>query len=200
MAIAQVWNASCNQKPATYSIAPGPITNYNFPLNNTIQFLGCTSNNLADKQIANMIRVAGMFAGSNYNVFDCNTMTWRENIKTAFQAAGYSKSGQRSAFSNVMNEIRSELMTGHPVIMDGTNQVFGFNNWHIWVIAGIQETILHGVVDLNGYPTCMAWTYNSYYLNWGWNGSSNGWYALGNFVGNGVTFDTFLNVTYGMRK
>jgi hypothetical protein len=91
VAIAQVWNAPCNQKPATYSIAPGPVTNYNFPLNNAISTNNCTSALVADQQIANMIRVAGMFAGSNYNTFGCNTMTWRENIKTAFQAAGYSK-------------------------------------------------------------------------------------------------------------
>ena len=200
VAIAQVWNASCNQKPSTYSIAPGPVTNYNFPLNNSIPTDNCTSANVADQQIANMIRVAGMFAGSDYNNFGCNTVTWRDKIKTAFQAAGYSNSGKRSAFGNVYNEVRSELMGGHPVIMDGTNQFLGFNNWHIWVIAGIQETILHGVVELNGASTCMSWTYNWYYLNWGWKGSDNNWYALGNFLGNGQNYDTSLNVTYGMRK
>ncbi len=156
VAIAQVWNATCNQKPATYSIAPGPVTNYNFPLSNKISTDNCTSANLADQQIANMIRVAGMYAGSNYNTFGCNTVIWRENIKTAFQAAGYSNAGKRAVFSNVYNDVRSELMSGHPVIIDGTNQFLGFNNWHIWVIAGFQETILHGVVELNGVATCMA--------------------------------------------
>lgn len=200
VAITQVWNASCNQKPATYSIAPGPVTNYNFPLNNSISTANCTSANTADQQIANMIRVARMYAGSDYTNFGCNTVTWRENIKSAFQAAGYSNAGKRSAFGNVYNDVRTELMSGHPVIMDGTNQFLGFNNWHIWVIAGIQETILHGVVELNGAATCMAWTYNLYYLNWGWKGSDDNWYALGNFVGNGQNYDTALNVTYGMRK
>ncbi|GGM91688.1 hypothetical protein GCM10010967_25910 [Dyadobacter beijingensis] len=200
VAIAQVWNAPCNQKPATYSIAPGPVTNYNFPLNNTISTNACTSNLPADQQIANMIRVAGMYAGSNYNIAGCNTFTWRENIKTAFQAAGYSNPGKRAAFSSVMDNVKGELMTGHPVIMDGTNQFLGFQNWHIWVIAGIQETVLHGVVELNGYPTCMAWTYNMYYLNWGWGDDDDNWYALGNFVGDGHNYDTYLNVTYGMRK
>ena len=200
VAIAQVWNAPCNQKPATYSIAPGPVTNYNFPLNNKILTDDCSSANLADKQIANMIRVAGMYAGSNYNMLACNTFTLRENIKSAFQAAGYSNSGKRSAFNSVLNDVRAELMGGHPVIMDGTNQFLGFNNWHIWVIAGFQETILHGVVELNGAATCMAWTYALYYLNWGWEGDSDGWYAGGNFMGDNQNYDTALNVTYGMRK
>lgn len=200
VAIAQVWNANCNQKPATYSIAPGPVTNYNFPLNNSILVSSCTSGILADQQIANMIRVAGMFAGSDYNNFGCNTVTWPENIKTAFQAAGYSNAGKRAAFNNVYNEVRAELISGHPVIMDGTNQFLGFQNWHIWVIAGIEETILHGVVELNGAATCMAWTYNLYYLNWGWEGQSDAWYAAGNFMGNNQNYDTALNVTYGMRK
>ncbi|KAA6439174.1 hypothetical protein FEM33_12900 [Dyadobacter flavalbus] len=83
--------------------------------------------------------------------------------------------------------------------MDGTNTVLGFDNWHIWVIAGIQETILHGVVELNGAPTCMSWTYNMYYLNWGWEGNDNAWYATDNFLGKGVKYDTSLNVTLGMR-
>jgi hypothetical protein len=200
VAIAQVWNASCNQKPATYSIAPGPVTNYNFPLNNSIPTDDCTSGNLADQQIANMIRVAGMFAGSNYNTFGCNTMTWRENIKTAFQAAGYSNAGKRAAFSNVYNDVDNELIAGHPVIMDGTNQFLGFSNWHIWVIAGLQKTTLYGVIEVNGSPICMGWTYTWYYLNWGWKGESDNWYALGNFMGNGHNYDTSLNVTYGMRK
>lgn len=200
VAIAQVWNASCNQKPATYSIAPGPVTNYNFPLNNSISTVNCTSGNLADQQIANMIRVAGMFAGSNYNTFGCNTVTLRENIKTAFQAAGYSNAGKRTAFANAYNDVDNELMTGHPVIIDGTNQFLGFQNWHIWVIAGLQKTTLYGVVELNGAPVCMGWTYTWYYLNWGWKGESDNWYALGNFMGDNVNYDTALNVTYGMRK
>jgi hypothetical protein len=199
VAIAQVWNAKCNQKPKTYSIAPGPILNYSFPLNNSVIFPNCTSANTSDMQIANMIRVAGMFAGSDYNFLNCNTMTLRHNIKTAFQAAGYSNSGSRVNFSNSTNQVRNELMSGHPVIMDGTNEFLGFDNWHIWVIAGFQETILHGVVELNGAPTCMAWTYNMYYLNWGWEGKDNGWYAMGNFTGNAQNYDTSLNVTLGMR-
>ncbi|KAA6439172.1 hypothetical protein FEM33_12890 [Dyadobacter flavalbus] len=199
VAIAQVWNAKCNQKPKTYSIAPGPVLNYNFPLKDVRSTISCTSVNPNDMQIANMIRVAGMFAGSDYNFLNCNTMTWRKDIKTAFQAAGYSNPGTRVGFNNSTNQVRSELMSGHPVIMDGTNTVLGFDNWHIWVIAGIQETILHGVVDLNGSPTCMAWTYNMYYLNWGWGGNDNGWYAMGNFIGDKVNYDTSLNVTLGMR-
>jgi hypothetical protein len=46
----------------------------------------------------------------------------------------------------------------------------------------------------------MGWTYTWYYLNWGWKGESDNWYALGNFMGNGHNYDTSLNVTYGMRK
>lgn len=205
VAVAQVWNYY--QKPVSYN-RNGVNINYNYPLpNQRYQFpVGvdvCDENNAPFDliQMAQLIRQAGLGTQSNYNYPNCNTLTWRENVKDAFQWATYSNSGHRVSFNSNSTSIKSELLSGHPVIIDGTTGPFNFNDWHIWVIDGYEESNYYYLIDPNDPNSgCLSVMQVFHHLNWGWNGAGpNAWYGLSGFIGAGSHYDTNLNVTLGMR-
>ncbi|MCF0074535.1 C10 family peptidase [Dyadobacter sp. CY261] len=197
VAIAQVWNASNLQKPTHYTVPPAGPQPITYPLLDLSALL-CNTNDPEDMMIASLIRVAGMWAGSNYNFIGCNTLTWRENIKDAFVAAGYSKPGTRVAWTTYENNALSELSFGYPAIIDGTKGTDDIGQFHIWVVDGI-EAVNHYVEPEDPYAQCIETRLRLYHLNWGWNGSDNGYYALGNFMGSALNYRSYLNVTYGFR-
>ncbi len=157
------------------------------------------NNNSGDR--AALIREVGNLAGTNYfNYPNCNTMTWRENVKQAFQGAGYSNAGNRISYIGSFSSIESEILTGRPVIMDGTTgNVCCFqgtlNDWHIWVIDGYSYSTWYN--RENGQ--CMQYTAKNFHMNWGWGESYNNWCAIFNLSGGGSNFNSYLNATYGMR-
>ncbi len=199
VAIAQVWNYY--QKPDFYSYGW-----YDFPLDATLSSsyscTGFASAPLREQQIAVLIQAAGTKAGSIYGfVGECETLTWRNDIKQAFSNAGYSNSGTRGGYLSNMSVMNTNLKSGHPVIMDGTTALFS-DDWHIWVIDGLREINLYQPNEGGGEPYCYGWGYAYLHLNWGWsNSSQNAWYAFNNFtpIGGTEEYDYALNITYGMR-
>lgn len=132
----------------------------------------------------------------------CNSLTLRENIKTAFQLAGYSNSGNRKSYNNAINreEMNSELRNEYVAIMDGTNAVISLE-YHIWVVDGLHEI----GVNFGEGEECVQFGWTYYHMNWGWGDQygENAWYAMDNLYPsmfpNAVDYDTSLNITYGMR-
>jgi hypothetical protein len=185
LAIAQLYNY--HQKPANSSGMAGitPFVTFNYPLS------GGSSN----LEIANLIRIAGHNCSATYTTLpNCNTFNWRENIKTAFQNAGYTNSGTREQFQyGAITTVVNNLKAGYPVIMDGTTQFLGFEDWHFWILDGVVENIYWDYIPENDY--CVGYHYRYFHNNWGVSTYSDGWYALGNFNGDGEVYDTHLNVT-----
>ncbi|MGV3600522.1 MAG: Spi family protease inhibitor [Dyadobacter fermentans] len=66
VAIAQVWNANTLQKPTHYTVPPAGPQPVTYPLPNLTSNT-CNTNDPEDMMIASLIRVAGMWAGSDYN-------------------------------------------------------------------------------------------------------------------------------------
>ena len=204
VAIAQVWNYY--QRPAFGDIN-GIGMNYTFPMMQTRLSLACNPTEFGTTppqpqlQVAHLIRLAGIAASSEYNWPSCNTLTWRGKIKDAFQFAGFSNRGQRVSFSSNQQWVKNELLSGHPVIMDGTTGFANFNDWHIWVIDGARGSFIHLPIDPNDPSAgCYGWGFAYYHLNWGWEGDDDAWYGISGFVGDGETYNTHLNVTIGMRQ
>ena len=204
VAIAQVWNYY--HRPA-YGEINGVGMNYTFPMIQGRLSWACNptefGTSLAQPQleVAHLIRLAGIASSSEYNWPSCNTLTWRQNIKDAFQFAGFSNSGQWVSFNGNGDWVKNELLSGHPVIMDGTTGPLNFNNWHIWVIDGASGGTIHYLNDPNDPNSgCMGWGFAYYHLNWGWEGEDDAWYGISGFVGDGETYDTNLHVTIGMRQ
>jgi hypothetical protein len=198
VAIAKVYNFY--QKPDFYVYGW-----YDFPLDATLSgTYSCTdfsSAPLRERQIATLIHAAGTKASSNYGYLGtCNTLTWRNDVKTAFSNASYSNSGTRGGYISDLHNIKNNLRTGHPGIMDGSTALFT-DDWHIWVIDGIREIMYYYE---NTFPpgSCTGIGTTYMHFNWGWgNPSQNAWYAFDNFTPIGKTeeYDYALHVTYGMR-
>jgi hypothetical protein len=49
---------------------------------------------------------------------------------------------------------------------------------------------------------CVTWEYHQTYMNWGWDGDANGWFALGDFspTGSSYNYTGNLRMAYGFRK
>ena len=94
----------------------------------------------------------------------------------------YTRGTQRYRSGNTdwdyVNAIRSELMNGNPLYMDGVSSTGSGADaaGHAWVCSGYKDEDT-----------------NSYYMNWGWNGSGNGWFNLGRnsmpITGHGLNFN-----------
>ena len=196
-AIAQVWNYY--QKPVSYPSANGS-TYYDYPLavRKTGDYCDLYTTPIKEMHMAVLLSTAGIAAQTNYNYAgSCSALTWRNDVKTAFIYAGYSNSGQRGGLIDNLTTVNSELINGKPVIIDG-NTSLNFNDWHIWIIDG-YDSYTWFTPESNPPYTCIVNSYTKYHLNWGWEGASDGWYVLYNFVGRGEVYDYALNVTFGMR-
>lgn len=147
-----------------------------------------------------MIRCAGAASSSFGFAFTCNTLTFPGNIPGGLQAMGLSNGGTVDSFRPGVME--SELYQGNPIILFATNStpaITGFDR-HIWVCDGFDE---HDYSEYNcDTGRCDQWNYLYLYMNWGWDGSSNGWYACGNFSPTGSSDNFNLNVQMisGIRR
>ncbi len=120
-----------------------------------------------------------------------------ENITTALRAFGYSAELVDFNINKVWNNIR----LSKPVVVFGTPS--GYNSGHIWIISGAidhynltcYEVYTFGgrnrldcayrdIIDSN------AW--DSFYMNWGWGGSNDGFYVFPTKIP-GYSVDTDYN-------
>lgn len=104
-----------------------------------------------------------------------------KDIDNGFEDFGYSTSAKAVNFSG--SKLRQELNLGRLVILRGgenTGTIFpNYSNGHAWVCDGYWYTY---------YTNCPGSLYH-YHMNWGWNGSFNGWYATGDFTPSNLTFN-----------
>ncbi|MEM9548809.1 MAG: C10 family peptidase [Bacteroidota bacterium] len=87
-------------------------------------------------------------------------------------------SANRSGYgSGSYQTVVSNLNAGRPVYLDGCRSkkkflgiTVGYSNCHAWICDGYWRT--------NNY----CYSYLKFYMNWGWNGSHNGWFAFNNWT------------------
>ncbi|MBO9614955.1 MAG: C10 family peptidase [Dyadobacter sp.] len=198
VAIAQVWNATNLRKPTSLSMFnPLGAQTLNYPFYNLTSY-SCASSNTQDMQISALIKEAGYWANSDYTFLDCATLTYRTEIKNAFFYTGYSNPGTRVTWDTYENHALSELTYGYPAIIDGTKGTDDIGKFHIWVVDGI-DTWKHYVEPEDPYAQCIETWVKLYHINWGWYGSDNNYYALGNFFGSALNYRSYLHATYGFR-
>jgi len=82
--------------------------------------------------------------------------------------------------------IKTEIDYNRPVIFRGEDA----SGSHAWVCDGYKEQ--HFCEEDNG--VVYSWIYLYYHLNWGWNGSQNGWFAYNNFGMFGNNQKVILNI------
>jgi hypothetical protein len=110
----------------------------------------------------------------------------RDLISRTFRNLGYPMPN----FSNYnYTVVRNEIAFGRPVILCGGTEaaflIFGQKSGHCWVADGLNEVWFYECVPDPNTPgeqeSVLISQSNYIHMNWGWEGSYNGWYSAGNF-------------------
>lgn len=135
---------------------------------------GCDGSSAETSDVPNALKFTFGFSSANYANFDTTTTY-------------------------------NELNNGYPVILRGGEKVTKwlifnvYENGHAWVCDGMEyyRIKLKIAVGRFGYDIVCVPSF-SYHMNWGWNGSYNGWYtSWSNPVG---SFSYQAGMVYNIRK
>ena len=158
----------------------------------------CTNNSGGYKSSAMLVRLCGGSMSTDYGVWGtCNSATLPDNIGDGLDFFGYSHDG-KGDLSSRYDAINNDLKNSYPVILSGAKNAVG-NDWHIWLADGFKEystetwynndTCDDPYYGSNPYEcgvcpdcvTCSTFYSLHWHMNWGWNGTSNGWFIASHY-------------------
>lgn len=125
-------------------------------------------------EVARLMRDAGGSVHMNYGCDDGSGASM-SSVSSAFHNSfGYSSGGVKDAFINRIDNIKSNLLNNQPVIFSGCRErIFGISyKCHAWVCDGFMES----------YDCVSGYGWLSFSMNWGWNGSFNGFYGISSWT------------------
>lgn len=138
---------------------------------------GNSTNAKVGKNIAPLLYDIGKRLSMNYT---CQSASARMNkVEGVLESYGYSPTMDYVGFSDSV--IVNELVEGRPLIMRGAKEGGGS---HAWVVAGykkLQYTAAASVDTSKMEVGSLNHVNYAYYMNWGWEGKSNGYYYYGDF-------------------
>lgn len=107
-------------------------------------------------------------------------------INNAFSNTfNYSSGGTKDSFLNRIDDVKFNLLNNQPVIFSACSDI---TNCHVWVVDGIMES----------YDCVTGYGWLSYWMNWGWNSSYNGWYGINSWSPGGYNYqynrDVIVNI------
>lgn len=161
-----------------------PATTYNW---------ASMPNTFADNEVARLMRDAGSSVNMDYN--DNGSGAKHEDIPPAMINTFTFSSAQNINYSlGSYSTVQSELNSSRPVILSGYNTrntswfglVVEYQEGHEWVCDGFQDI---DVFWCNPDGTQGGAGYLYFHMNWGWDGTSNGWYAFDNWAPSGTNFN-----------
>lgn len=174
-----------------------PSVGYNFAIMpQTIPLDQCAGFNPGQLEVAKLLYNLSAVMNSSNAPLGCATFTLPGNIANGFSWAGYSQTGSSSSNIGMME---AETQFGRPVLMSGTKAGMDLNDAHYWICDGYNST--NYCYSSTGLPEDCYCIINTYHhINWGWRGSDNGWYTLGNLnPGEKGKYDSWLRARLGVK-
>jgi hypothetical protein len=173
-----------------------PGSSYSYNLMPQSSNIPCTPTTSGQISLALLMYNSALAANTNFNFgTTCNGMTLPWNISPALTSMGLQNGGNTSNFNPTT--LRNELAQGYPAIFYGRDSLL---EWHIWTSDGYKNHNYKAYdCDLDG---CLEWSYSWYFMNWGWNGGQNGWFASGVFApygSGGSNYNNGLKMITGIR-
>lgn len=151
------------------------------------------ANTFANNEVARLMRDAGSSVNMSYS--DPGSGAKHESIPPALVNTFTYASAQNinygtSSYSTVQNELNAR----RPVILSGYNTsnsswfglVVEYRDGHEWVCDGYSDTDYYWC---NSDGTQGGAGYLNFHMNWGWDGTSNGWYSFNNWAPSGTNFN-----------
>ena len=144
----------------------------NYDFSNMPNSLSGTTPLAQRQQVGTLMSHCGISVNMNYgpNGSGSNTLFALNAMKDYFKYAIEATEQYKDDYSitNWMNLVRASLDKSYPVLYSGTDNSVGFG--HAWVCDGYQGTSM-------------------FHMNWGWGGSSDGYFQLSNLVTGGYNFN-----------
>lgn len=156
-------------------------------------------NNAGSYEVARLMRDAGSAVGMSYG--DNGSGANHANIPGAMTGTfGFSSAQNISYGLSSYSTVQSQLNYNWPVILSGYNTkntswfglVVEYQDGHEWVCDGYMT---YDVFWCNPDGTGGGAGYLYFHMNWGWDGTANGWYGFDNWA----PYNTGLNFQYYRR-
>ena len=128
--------------------------------------------------VAALMRYCGQSVHMDYSPNGSGAYVYQQ--LSGMKAFGYNPSAKQEAKGNYTYEqwdalLQNELLAGRPVLYSGNDPAAG---GHAFVVDGYFD--------------------GKYHVNWGWNGTGNGYFALGAFVVRGYSFQNSQEILTGI--
>ena len=184
----------------TYENAPISVLNLNWSeIKKYKSIFDDTATNAAHDAIGHLCRQLGELANSDYD--ESSTSTTTTKAMSTISSFGYTVSSNLMNYNNT--SFLSALSNNNLVYMRG-DQVTNNNTTvggHAWIVDGHFERLIHYTAYTRevGSPLIElfdeSYTYYNYnHINWGWNGSCNGYFLKNVFdTSNAVEYDGAYN-------
>lgn len=148
-----------------------------------------------DNEISRLMYDIGYNVNMDYGCNGSGADTEDQVAQTFVVDFGYSHADyiDYEGTANYMT-VENNLRWGQPVIFSGGRRggswpFYSYDDGHCWVGDGF-----------NAYYDCQNGISTLYFhMNWGWNGSNDGWYAFNNFNPGGNTFNYRSGVVVNIR-
>lgn len=155
---------------------------------------GLMPNNFAVWETADLMRDVGLSVGMDYATAGSGAP--HEAIDDALRNSfGYATAQDAGYGLSSYDHVRQQLSSNRPVLLCGYNDkntswfglVVEYSTGHEWVCDGYIDTDIYWC---NPDGSQGGAGYLSFHMNWGWNGTSNGWYAFNSWAptGQGLNF------------
>lgn len=201
------WDQGCGYNNYAPTVSDGPCG---------YAYTGCVATSVS--QVMNYWKYPNSYnwtlMSNDYGSNECAKLMHDVGVAVDMDYGGYSVGGSSASHSKVpgalkntfhyssathggfnYNTIVSNISNGMPVILGGCqskNSVLGitykYNECHSWVCNGYWRT------EYGTYSTSML------YMNWGWSGAYNGWYAVNSYqIADGSNFQYGLDMVYDIH-
>ncbi|MBO7323002.1 MAG: C10 family peptidase [Bacteroidales bacterium] len=128
---------------------------------------------LARKEASYFLQFVGLPQNCNIIYDTDGSSGWADGARRTFSNCGYHNTEKRFGFQEADRGKVVEMLTqGYPVYMDGSKSLLDGAKGHAWVIDGLL---------VYKYIFYTATLYNLFHINWGWNGTNDGYFEQGVF-------------------
>lgn len=156
---------------------------------------GMATNSGIGGQTAQLMRDIGDAVDMDYGGDGSGANSRRDTRNAFVNNFGFSSSAQYLDYESTSNyeRVKTELTYNRPVFFRGGDKgyILGiipkYQNGHAWVCDGYQSV---------QYPT---YSMLALHMNWGWNGSNNGWFSFNNFAVSGLSFNYRSGIVVGIK-
>jgi len=139
--------------------------------------------NSGSNETAKLMRDIGNSVNMDYGGDGSSADTETEARNSFVNHFGYSSNAKFISYS--ISTVVQQLKWKYPVLMRGGDKKYWgglipyYSDGHAWVCDGFKSITYHDSGN----------SYLRFHMNWGWNGTNNGWYSCNNFNPGGYDFN-----------